>query len=373
MQSILREISLLRKSKFFDIDYTNRNRYCVVTNEPNGSKTAYYFSVPIYNLKTRKAVDIKFHTKDEIIYATGSNANITIDNNIRLENAEGSCIISLEKCATLISDYEAVCGKERLYPTTNGVAIKNKDQESYSFSIEVNKPFLEVCANDKSFSFMTERFRPLISISCIGTIGTNENIIAPAKLSYQKITDRKYIITINSCSSFEKSTLIEVNLYENKLFQDTTVESKNPNVNNAFGSIGFIGTTTAFGEQWLYTRPDYSKMAELTDKKMVRIILHLPKLNSDAVELITSKVSDRFCSFGTTWNNKISEELSSIDLLITNHYIDLNLTSVLTDKYGRFSPSKGFILKSQKKASCFSVIATGDNYHTPQILEINYK
>ena len=46
---------------------------------------------------------------------------------------------------------------------------------------------------------------------------------------------------------------------------------------------------------------------------------------------------------------------------------------ILTDKYGRFIRGEGFIIKAQKKDSGFIVIATGDNYFAPQILEICYR
>ena len=58
---------------------------------------------------------------------------------------------------------------------------------------------------------------------------------------------------------------------------------------------------------------------------------------------------------------------------ITDRYIDLNLMPVLTDKQGRLQRGEGFILKAKKKSSGFSVVATGDNYFAPQILEVNYQ
>ena len=166
---------------------------------------------------------------------------------------------------------------------------------------------------------------------------------------------------------------MEANLYEPKLFQDTTVESKNAKVNNVFGGIGFIGSTKEFGDQWLYSRLDFTKISELNDKKILRVVFHLPKLNTAAIELTSSKVAARFCSFGSTWDNKIAEASAFNESQITDNYIDLNLMPVLTDKQGRLQRGEGFILKAKKKNSGFAVIATGDNYFAPQILEINYR
>ena len=374
MNSILGEITNFRKGAPLVIDNKNSNRYRLVAIEPNGTKTAYYFSSPIYNNRTRKAVDMKFHSNAGIAYSTGSNANIAVGSNIRIENLEGSCVISLSNPIARILESEIVCTNKRLYPTTNGIAIRSfcNEGRECSFSVEISKPFLEVRANDKCFALMSERFRPFVVFSCIGTSDDNGSIISPAKISYQKITDRKYTISIVPCSSLGKSVIIEANLYEPKLFQDTTVESKNAKVNNAFGSIGFIGSTKEFGEQWLYSRPDFTKMSELNDKKIFRAVLHLPKLNTEPIELNSFKVAARFCSFGSTWDNKIAEESVFHEAQITDNYIDLDLMSVLTDKQGRLQYGEGFILKAKKKNSGFSVIATGDSYFFPQILEVNY-
>ena len=146
-----------------------------------------------------------------------------------MENPEGSCVISLSEHISHVSGTEIVCANKRFYPTTNGIAIRNlcSDGNGCTFSIEISKPFLEARANDKCFALMSERFRPFVAFSCIGTSDANGNIISPAKISYQKITDRKYTLSVVPCSSLGKSVLIEANLYEPKLFQDTTVESKN--------------------------------------------------------------------------------------------------------------------------------------------------
>ena len=61
------------------------------------------------------------------------------------------------------------------------------------------------------------------------------------------------------------------------------------------------------------------------------------------------------------------------DPQIAGRYIDLDLTKLITDKYGRLTVSDGLILKAKKKDFGFSVIATADNYLFPQIFEINYR
>ena len=375
MHSVLNEITRLRKGAPVVIDYRNSNRYRLVLSESNGTKTAYYFATPIYNRTSRKMIDLRFYSNGGTVFASGSNANITISDNVRMENADGSCIVNLPQKADFISDRELHCGADVIYPTSNGIAYKGviKGKGSLTLDIEVDQPFLQVRCNDRCFALMKEKFRPLTIISCIGTLDFSGNVIAPARSEYQKLTDKKYRLTFIPASPLGHSILFEANLYENKLFQDTTVESKNTSVNNAFGGIGFLGATKDYGEQWLYTRPDVSKMPELNDKKILRAILHLPRLNSSDIQLNIAKASARFCSFGSTWENKIAESTSLPNPQIAGRYIDLDLTKLITDKYGRLTVSDGLILKVQKKEFGFSVIATADNYLFPQIFEINYR
>lgn len=376
MQSVLGEISKLRRGSPIIIDYHNSNRYRLVVQESNGTKTAYYFSTPIYSRRTRKMIDVKFQSNGDAIFSTGSNTNITVSRNVLIENAEGSCYIELSQNCNLISSQKVRCGSMVLIPTTNGVAFKCalKTNEKATFTIEVGQPFLNVRANDRCFALMKERFRPFVVFSCIGTVDTSGDVIAPAKIEYQKLTDRRYRIAIFSTSPLAQSVLFEANLYENKLFQDTTVESMNPSSNNAFGSVGFIGNSSAYGEQWLYTRLDYSRIPEIMDKRIQKAVLHMPKLNQSKVEFSAYKVSARFCSFGSNWNNKIPGETPVSDSSSQNGYQSLDFTSLLIDgRTKTITKSEGLILKPKVKGSGFSVIATGDSYLAPQIMEINFR
>lgn len=376
MQSVLREITKLRSGTPIVIDYHNSNRYRLVVQENNGTKTAYCFSAPIYNRKTRKLIDMKFRRNGDAIYTTGSNANITLLHNLLMETVEGSIAIDLPQKPILLSSQEVQCGICMLSPTTNGVAVRwdvsNTPQNS--FTMETGQPHLNIRANDRCFALMKEEYRPLVILSCIGSLDAFGNVIAPAKVEYQKLTDRKYKITVSATSPLAQSVAFEVNMYENKLFQDTTVESANPSVNNAFGSVGFIGNSSAYGEQWLYSRPDYSRISEVMDKRVQKVVLHIPKLNLGDVELSAFKATSRFCSFGSIWDNKISSGTLVSDSQTLGRYQSLDITSLLVDTRTRtISRSEGLILKSKIKGSGFSVIATGDSCYAPQIMEINYR
>lgn len=376
MQSVLGEIEKLRGKAPITIDYQNKNRYRLVIHEAGGSKTAYYFSVPIYNLNTRKLVDVKFRLSGGTVYAAGSNAVITLSDNIFMENAEGSCSIEFEQKPEFISAREVRYGNNIIVPTANGIAMKCNIRNALKtdFVIEAGQPFLNIRANDKCFALMKEKFRPLVVLSCIGCFDFRGNVIAPAEIEYRKLTDSKYRITISATSPLSQYVMIECNLYENKLLQDTTVDSASPSSNNAFGSVGFIGNTLMCGEQWLYSRLDYSRLSEIIDRRIQKMILHIPRLNSSNAELRAFNVSARFCSFGSNWNNKIAGGTPVSDSYSDNGYQSIDITSLLVDPRTKtIVRSEGMILRPKIKGGGFSVISTGDSCYAPQIMEVNFR
>ena len=347
MTSIVSEIMKLRDGIPFEIDYKNTNRYRVVVVEADGSRTAYYFSTPIYHCETRKVVDLKFHRCEGGICSTGSSATIHYAEDIELVDTHCRCRVSLGQGVRYLTEKELVCGDGRIYNTTNGFVCRMpcRDQSAFVMTLDVDTAFAEVRANDHYFALMTEKFRPAFVCSAIGTVGEDGDVVAPVRVSYQKITDRRYAISVTPCMSRGEGILFEFNMYEHKLFQDTTVESHYPQVNNAFGSVAFIGETKEFGVQWLYSRPDVSCMPELFGKTIKRAILHMPQLNRTAVGMTALKLTMRFCSFGSTWDNRVRPSDPLTNAKGGSGYVSLDVTEMLVDKHGLFSPLEGMVLK----------------------------
>ena len=375
MQSVISEIVKLRGGKPMKIDFLNRNRYCVVLHEQNRSKTAYYFSTPIYNQQTRKLIDLQFHSDRDSVYMTGSNGQIALTETLRMQNTAGTISMMLPQKAVWHSPREVQSGLCLLSPTTNGVAIRGNVRNSgaIQFVVEIGQSYIGVRNNEQCIAFMQEQFKPFAVISCIGSTSADGHVIAPAKITYQKLTNTRYLLSLSATSPLAQYILFELNLYEHKLFQDTTVASMIPTVNNAFGGVGYIGNTSVYGEQWLYSRPDYARLSELWDKRICKVILHIPQLNRSHMELRAFGVASRFCSFGSNWNNKISARAVVSDSLQGEGYQHLDITSLFANLVtGTMERQEGIILKSKIKGSGFSVITTGDSMYAPQIMEIHY-
>lgn len=375
MDSLLQEIRKIRNNRSIVIDHKNSNRYRISLIEQDDSKTDYYFSAPIYNSVTRKALDFKFCKKDGYAYYNGSDCDIKFSNNITMKNKEGTCKILTDKNITFASENELRFGKNFIYPTTNGLMFKIdiSEEQPMFFDFEIDRPLMQIKCNEKYFSFMSEKFRPFITVSCIGVANLHREIVTPAKLSYQKLSNKKYRLMFTHNCNLGRWILFEANLYEPKLIQDTTVESANLKSNNAFGGTAFIGNTSDFGEQWLYSRLDVSKMADYSDKKIIKAIAHLPKHNLQNAQLVALKTTARFCSFGSTWENKIPSASMVAYSTTDNGYQNIDITSIISDSNGRFIKNDGIIIKPKNKGSSFSVLSTGDSCYAPQIYEINYK
>lgn len=375
MKSVVNEIYELRKKKPLIIDRSNKNRYRLVSNEENGTKTAYYFSVPIYSEDERKLLNLKFQNHGHSATLHGSNANVVLSNSVLIENRQGYCQLSMPN-GYEFKDEQCICyqGLE-VYPTANGVVMcaDLDGEQQYRFRIKTDKPFCQIRSNNKYFAVMGEKFKPFVTVSCIGSLYHSGELFAPAEIKHQKINDKEYELIVFSNTSYAKSVLFEVNLQENKLFQDTTVESKNPKQNNAFGGTAFVGNSNTFGEQWLYARPDFSILNDLLEKSIQKAYLYIPILHRNDMKLMTVGLSTRFCSFGSTWDNKKAgtQKMNSSEIVYRYHKIDV--TDMITRDQRLLASSEGWIIKSAVKNSGFSVVSTGDSFYAPQILEVNFK
>ena len=136
----------------------------------------------------------------------------------------------------------------------------------------------------------------------------------------------------------------------------------------------FWGRNQWVGEQWLYTRPDFSKVPELYSVYVKKVLLHFPCLYSTGTKFAVFAPVARFCSFGSTWNNKIAEIPKSTIADEQNGYVTVDLTNIITDPVERrLLYTEGLIFKPTGTDNGFTVISTGDNYVLPQILDVHYE
>lgn len=376
MRSPIDEVNKLRVGKGCAINFQNTNRHRIVVNEEDGSKTAYYFGVPIYNADTRKMVCLRFQKGENVWHLEGANTRITISREIVIDGPFGNCKVLLPGDITGESETVLRSGKCEIFPTINGLAFKVPCVEAQSTEISLMpfRPYNSIQSNDRCFSLMHDEFKPLITVSCIGTLDQEGRLVGPCGVNYTKKDSNEYILRFESKALVGKFMLYEINYYEEKLFQDTTVESRHTKLNNVFGGSAYIGNTEAYGEQWLYTRPNFTKMSDMLDRWINRAIFHVPQFTNCNIELSAYRVANRFCSFGSTWDNKVAESERISVSHVNNRYLSMDITNLLTDAQTHtLTRSEGLIIRTKLKGSGFTTIATGDCFYSPQVLEINFR
>ncbi|MBE6799018.1 MAG: hypothetical protein E7525_04515 [Ruminococcaceae bacterium] len=375
MNSIIKEIQKLRRDKPYTIDLKNSNRYKLVVNEGDGTKTAYCFSSPVYSKKTGKLADIKFMCDTNAACYDGTDCRVLLCDSISFESPEGVCGLVLPNTVSHICESAVLYGNVEVTPTLNGLAFKVPCGVSgmYSLVVTTVQPDMSIRANDKVFSLMLSHFKPLMSLSCIGTADSTGAIVAPCVLEHKVINKRQYCVTVKSVGKDGKYMIFEANMHQPKLFQDTTVESNNPKTNNAFGTTAFIGNTDTYGEQWLYSRPELALISELFYESINSVVMHIPQLNKAEVPLSAYGVANRFCSFGSNWENKISSKGEIAEPNLSAGYYSVDVTELMTRKGTKhLDITEGLIIRPQKRDAEFATIATGDGCYAMQILEINY-
>lgn len=368
--AVMSEIKYLRGMQDFLIDQRNSNRYRVVVKEPLGH-TAYCFSAPIYNTHTRRLVRTDFEKNKNCYLFKGSNGSITIcQNRCVFETKEGRVIISLGEAPAIQGDKYQSQSNIVIVPTLNGMRfIVNGNRLKLQLRSEIKQESIRF--HSTCFSVMSEKFKPFLSIATLYAHDGKANF-SPVEMKYKDKGKQTYDITFFH-EIKNGSFLFEVNLYEPKLFQDTTVESAHPDENNAYGAIGFIGKTKHFGEQWLYSRTDFSKIPDLTSEKIEKVLLHIPILNGSSEDVDVFIPEKRFCSFGSTWNKKVNASAKIASSNNNSRYLTIDVTAMFTNRTDQtLVYNEGLILKKPKEKNNFIAISTGDCCSAPQILEIKF-
>ena len=367
MVTALKEVLEL-KPNISGIDTKNTNPYCIITKEKEQS-TAFCFSVPIYDSETYQIVRREFLWDGGTIRFSGSNAKGYINQgNLILSNKEGIIMIGLPNQKPQGTSEKVTVGSWNITPSFNGVHV-HVNSNIAKFTIKTNREFSPQCS-EKSFELMQSRFLPFFTLTPL--FGrSNEGGASPCIVTYTQEDKLSYTVTIQGIQT--NWLEFELNLYRPKLFQDTTVESMHPTQNNAFGGISFLGNTAQSGEQWLYSRLDTSKISEFYCTTIKKMVLHIPKWNCAETEIEISVPLKRFCSFGSTWENKVEHSGPLSSGVPKGDYLTIDATGLFANAASQtLRPSEGFVLKTKSPTGPAVVLSTGDNYTRPQILEIQY-
>ena len=364
-------ISELSKSSSLDVDTNQSNRYCIKLNSVKG-KDAYYFGTPIYNTNSSKLIRCKFVSSKGYYKFVGSNCEVTVTaTQIKLIRGEQHFVINLGKIYSwVVCDGCLVTNQLSIVPTYNGVCIEGNLLQM-SFNTVVNFGYQNIRTSQNCVCFMESRFKPIVVMSALFS-EKQKTGCHPLQIKYHGTTSKEGNLSFFSEDPLYNYGICEINFYEPKLIQDTPVSGKHPKENNAFGPIAFIGKSALFGTQWLYTRLDVNKLPDLQHKHIREIKLYIPRFTNSSFALDTFELSNRFCSFGSTWSNKVAKENRHDAVKINSRYACVDLTQHYTNR-GLLTEAAGVVITPTRASELgYQAISTGDSYIMPPILCVKY-
>lgn len=352
---ILDMIKRIEGIKELNIVRNNSNPYRILLK--NDTLSAYYFSVPIYRESDKKLVKLCWQKEKGKDVFYGINATVSVqENEVTLKNYYGQARIT--------------CSDEiEIEPTLNGIAVRSISGKIV-FNIILDRDF-SVRENEKYFALMKDEFEPFLIVN--GLYAKANDKMVPLKITAIKRDNLEYELTVEGYSKGISQMLFEIDLYSGKFIFDTTVESKNPDANNAFGGVAFLGETEEYGEQWLYTRFDPIQLIDLREYQIKEANLYLPKYNDGNSFLDSHKMPISWCSFGTTWNTKnVFSEFMYV-VRRSKKYEIVEVTDVVSDILRQDEPTNAGIVIKCHNTSGSTIVSTGDNYLFPQILAIKFQ
>lgn len=358
---------------------SKENRYLLERQ----SGTTFYDTlcgVPLYS-KSGDAPSRRFFVDDNNTpTALGTNCRIAIINNkLVFEGKQGAASVNLGNTEMPHRCIDGILcgGKAYIQATSNGAVFFCRCAPGEKTRINITTDIVNeaIRKNNKYVAFMQKPFRPSLTVAALYSISADGMHYRPLILESNTGNIYKQEICLYSSLNVEHINVFEINMYEPKLMQDTTVESATATQNNAYGATAFLGRTDEFGEQWLYLKANMRFLKHLNDKKLLSAKLHIPILGGGGEDLQAFMLPSRFCSFGSNWSNKLAyvpDEIAEKSISKAN-YVTFDITRAISEGISNKSKeSAGILILNRSKTDC-ALLATGDCYAFPQMMEIEYK
>ena len=326
-----------------------KNQYCLSMRN-DGRDIDYYFSIPIYD-KEKHLLEAEFDEMEGAGINRGANSKVLIhDNNIRLILEQD--LLEME----FLSDIE-------LEATLNGCKIECASE--CLFYLKSRRPLVEQ-NNGRCFILRDDTERPIFTIGAMYSLLEGE--YGAAYVSHEKTMER-YLIKVSGKNDKER-VVFEINSYIEKLILDTTIEKKQTERNNAFGCVAYLKSGEE--EELLFSKFDFLTLEQVLGRDIEKAELCIPILSVKPCKLQIKVAKDPWCSLGLNWNEQVRSGRVLDEAEPKNGYVRFDITNYLKSLLRSGNPQYyGFIIKNL--SADVAIVATGDNYYTPQILKIQKK
>lgn len=374
MDSVLNEIIMIRKGLAPMLSLQKANPYIVTTEEANGTKTDYCFSIPI-RTRTGKIVQPFWKKAGSCWIYKSVGGDVCIDGSkMQMKNEHANCLFVFPDRCESCEPIKIARNYSDILPTPNGVNIRTRlgQGREYHLTLEHFSDGLKVIKNDKYFSLITPQNVPFATVSGVFASDDKKQTRGAVDLFGRKIGNRKYDIRIKPKMPASTHMEIDVAFYQKSIFQDATVESLHPTQKNLYGSAANVGFSIPYGEQILYLK----FMNELLGKQLIgreirSATWHIPCCGTPGTELDLIKVEDAYEAELLTWESKKEYEKILATSVFQGEYINLNVTKLLQEASSGNTQDFYYMLRAHRSKS-FASFSKANCNAAPQILEINY-
>ena len=354
------------------------NPFCII-GDKGKEIVANYFSCPICTEKDAKLLTLKYKQMGTRFCGGGSNAEIVYEQgflslqnqfcNVKI-NLQGSDVFAREvKTDFFGMERECITNEKYcIYLSLNGVAVQTKQEE---IKFQFKGDFVVIDQNGQSVSFMANKFLPYLVISPLAERETDGKV--KPLFCEIRAEGEQYKVCFNKENDSE--LLCSFDMYTGKSVFDTTVESKRPNMSNPFGAVAVLGESYECGRQWMYSRPNAELFSELRGMKVLKAELNLFCYTAPSEQISVYKMRDNWCSFGSTWSNRVLPAKLLSMAYKKENYLVADITEVVREIVERGFNDRvpGIAILSNSEKHGYEMLATGDNYYTPQIIQIKLK
>ncbi len=374
-------------------------KYSILYGDDN-DREMYVFSVPILekNENITQILKNDICETNEMFFTQNQHFNVSFEKNlINMKNGEESISLYSDNSTS----FEKTYNYESLYGTRNEAIKYNDKYENYMYCIPTysgvlieyyiqnNIDSLEFKLELPSYSYANDP-AGYVNILCgdnskaavafQGMIfDENNNFHGLETVQIYKDNENyfmKYNLPENI--SFPYKYIINIDMYSEKMFFDTSTYSSIPNTNFILNNISYFTAKQSDGNERTYMKTNLRSITPNQSDLLEKITLSLYAIYAkEEVIIEVYKVKDDWCSWTMNWENHPSYHEKIGEIIVDKPgWYDVDLTNYvknLIDNGYDKTTDNSFVLVAQSAENGEVFFASADNSCAPPYYKVVYK
>ena len=393
-------------SKYFSSILSRENmiekagtEYSVLYGVDN-NREMYVFSAPIIegNESGPQLLENNINGINEEFFTQNQHFNVSFEkDHINMKNGENSISLCLDTFSSLekVNNYESLYGirEEALkyvdvygnymycMPTYGGILIEyyiQNNVDSLNFKLEI--PSYSYVNDSAGYVNILSRENSKVAVAFQGMIFDENDVFygGEAVRIVRKKRDLYLNYNIPENISLPYKYVINIDMYSEKMFFDTSTYSANPSTNFILNNISFFSASQSDGNERTYMKTNLRSITPKQSELLEQINLSLYAICvKEKVTLEVYKVKDDWCSWTMNWENHPSyyEKIGEI-IVNESGWYDIDLTDYvkkLIDNGYDGITDNSFVLVAQSAENGEAIFASADNSCAPPHYKVKYQ